>query len=352
MRSLVLTRALSTASLAVERLRALLWPITQSAVAAGIAWYLAHNVLGHAQPFFAPIAAAVCLWVTDVVRAQLAAEMMFGVALGIGVGTVVHSLLGGGPTAIATGVLLALCAAVLVGQGFLLHRPMFVNQATTSTVLVLAFPRDGLGTERLFDALIGGGLAVAFSILLFPRNPIAVLRNARADVVAGVRDLLAQVDDLAGGAARMNRDWTLTAAELLRPQLLRLGEARNVAGQLVRAAPRRWPMRQAVRTADQQAVLLTRLGESVVHLGYAVTIVGNLGEQLDRPVSTAISDLAEAGRALAANKPDLAAAHTTSVRRQSGVPPPSIAITAQALIDALIDSCADDFQQVIGLGWP
>lgn len=353
MRSLLLARAVSIESAAVKRLRSLLWPITQSAVAAGLAWYLAHHVLGHVQPFFAPIAAAVCLWVTDVVRAQLAAELMVGVALGIGLGTGVHNLLGSSPTAIGTAVLLALCVAVLIGRGFLLHQPMFVNQTTTSTVLVLAFPGADLGAERLFDALIGGGLAVGFSILLFPRNPISVLRNARSGVVVLVHDVLTQVDDLVGGSAGMNSGWIPIAAQGLHGQLSRLAEARNVAGQLVRVAPRRWPMRRAVQTADGQAARLTLLAQWVVQLGHTVTIVGDLGEQLDQPVRAAISDLAGAGAALAANKAALATVHTASVRRHSATPPtPGAPITAQALITVVIDRCAEEFQHVIELGSP
>jgi uncharacterized membrane protein YgaE (UPF0421/DUF939 family) len=34
--------------------------------------------------------------------------------------------------------------------------------------------------ERLIDVLIGGGMALVFSMLLFPANPVVVLRNARA----------------------------------------------------------------------------------------------------------------------------------------------------------------------------
>jgi len=38
------------ASEARRRLRAALWPAVQAAVAAGLAWLLAHDALGHAQP--------------------------------------------------------------------------------------------------------------------------------------------------------------------------------------------------------------------------------------------------------------------------------------------------------------
>jgi hypothetical protein len=37
------------------------WSVVQTPAAAGLAWYLAHTLLGHHQPFFAPTAAAVSL---------------------------------------------------------------------------------------------------------------------------------------------------------------------------------------------------------------------------------------------------------------------------------------------------
>jgi hypothetical protein len=41
------------------RMRDYAWPIAQAAVAAGISRFLAHTVLDHPHPLFAPIAAAV-----------------------------------------------------------------------------------------------------------------------------------------------------------------------------------------------------------------------------------------------------------------------------------------------------
>jgi len=43
----------------VARLRSKSWHIGQAALAAGVAWFLAADVLGHPTPFFAPIAAVV-----------------------------------------------------------------------------------------------------------------------------------------------------------------------------------------------------------------------------------------------------------------------------------------------------
>jgi hypothetical protein len=43
------------------RLRLAWWPVVQAALASGLAWYITHDALGHPQPFFAPIAAAISL---------------------------------------------------------------------------------------------------------------------------------------------------------------------------------------------------------------------------------------------------------------------------------------------------
>jgi uncharacterized membrane protein YgaE (UPF0421/DUF939 family) len=37
------------------------WTIVEAPVAAGLAWYIAHTLLGHHDPFFAPCAAALSL---------------------------------------------------------------------------------------------------------------------------------------------------------------------------------------------------------------------------------------------------------------------------------------------------
>ncbi len=61
-------------------------PIPQTVVAAGLSWYLTHAVLGHRQPFFALVAAAVCVSASRVLRGQRAVQMVLGVRLGIGLG--------------------------------------------------------------------------------------------------------------------------------------------------------------------------------------------------------------------------------------------------------------------------
>jgi len=320
-----------------SRLRATVWAILQTALAAGLAWYLTRDVLGHSAPFFAPIAASVCMWSTNVVRAQLALEMVIGVGLGIGLGSGVHSLLGAGPMAMGVVVLISLSTALLIGRGFLLHRPMFVNQTVISAILVLAFPRGGIGTERLFDALIGGGIAAVFSIVLFPKNPLTVLQHARVEVLAAVHDILTQIPTRTGDS-----EWILTVAAALHDRLAHLTEARSTAAQIARICPLRWRLRDTTRAADRQAARLSLLAGSVLHLARLVT---EAGEPLAEPVASAIGELATAASALADDEATPAAAHVESARGHTVLGEPSNA----AVLATAIGACLDELDRVISL---
>jgi hypothetical protein len=182
-----------------KRLREVWFTLVQTSVAAGLAWYLAHDVLDHPQPFFAPIAAAVSLSISNVLRAQRAIQMMIGVTLGIGLGTLVQLALGPGAISLAVAALIALCAAVLIGHGYIGHGMMFANQTVISAILVLALFRSGVGWERIFDALIGGCLAIVFAVVLFPADPLKLLRRARVGVLGVLQGVLTRTADIAAG---------------------------------------------------------------------------------------------------------------------------------------------------------
>lgn len=227
-----------------QRLRTVLWPITQTSVVAGLAWYLTHDVFNHPQAFFAPISAVVCMSATNVLRARRAQQMIVGVALGIVLGAGVHALLGSGPIAMGVVVFIALSVAVLCARGLVAQGLMFINQAAVSAVLVLVFASNGsVVFERLFDALVGGGLAIVFSILLFPPDPVVMLCSARADVLAAVRDILAELVNTVSDPTSAPPDWPMAAADRLHQQLNGLIEVRANAAMVARRAPRRWGVR-------------------------------------------------------------------------------------------------------------
>ena len=89
-----------------------MWSILQAAVAASLAYFVAEVLVGHEQPFFAPIAAIICLSVTFGQRNRRAIELVFGVAVGLMVADLLVLVIGNGTLQIAVVVLLAMAAAV------------------------------------------------------------------------------------------------------------------------------------------------------------------------------------------------------------------------------------------------
>src|SRR6202012_2468013 len=148
---------------------------------------------------FAPIASAVCLSITNVLRAVRAVQMIIGVSLGIWIGALIQKLIGGGVVPIAVVVLIALTVAVLIGQGFIGQGMMFANQTVVSSILVLALFRNGAVTERIDDALIGGSVAIVFAVLLFPANPLTLLHKGRSAVLECLHRVLSSTADAAAG---------------------------------------------------------------------------------------------------------------------------------------------------------
>ena len=71
------------AARAAVRTRSVFWPAVQAAIAAALAWWIAHHLLGHSQPFFAPIAAVLALSTSYTMRSRRALQMLAGVLLGI-----------------------------------------------------------------------------------------------------------------------------------------------------------------------------------------------------------------------------------------------------------------------------
>ena len=91
----------------VERLRLAWRSIFQASVSAALAWLIATKVLGHPQPFFAPVSAIITLGITVGQRGQRAAEVALGVALGIAVADLLVLQIGTGTAQLALVVALA-----------------------------------------------------------------------------------------------------------------------------------------------------------------------------------------------------------------------------------------------------
>src|ERR671914_1042910 len=116
---------------ALGRLRAGIWPVAQTAVAATLAWSAAAVVLGHDRPFVAAIAAVISVGAVAGQTFRRAVEWILGVAVGLTVADLIMLVIGTGP--IQTGVMvgLAMVVALLIRGGI-----MFWTEAGVSAVLV------------------------------------------------------------------------------------------------------------------------------------------------------------------------------------------------------------------------
>jgi hypothetical protein len=231
----------------VGRLRGAAPLIAQSAVAAGIAWYLAQrigeavNSDDPAPPIFAPVAAVVSLGSALGQRLRRTVELVVGVALGGGVGDLLIEWIGTGTAQLTLIVALAMTAAVLLDGGQLL-----VIQAATSSVLVatLVTPDGSLGgLDRFRDTLVGGGVGILVALVLLPLNPLAVARRAVVPVTAGLADALEAVaaalraGDIDAGLA------ALTTMRALDPKVASMVTAVATSEEIARVAPMRWRSR-------------------------------------------------------------------------------------------------------------
>jgi uncharacterized membrane protein YgaE (UPF0421/DUF939 family) len=198
--------------------------------------------------------------------------MVGGVLIGIGVAEVLVALIGTGTVAIGVIAFATLTVAVLGGAGFVGEGMMFANQAVASAILVVALHRAGTGSERAVDALVGGAVAFVLGVLLFPANPLTILRTAERAVL---RTLATAVERAVGPREQLRPgqdDWTLLMGYTVHQRLAALARARATARANVRIAPRRWRLRAVVDAENGRTAWLDLLANAVVGLVRATTM--------------------------------------------------------------------------------
>lgn len=175
----------------LARWRDKLWVVAQCSVAAGLAWFVAHDLLGHDLPFFAPIAAVLCLGTSYGQRLRRVVEVMLGVAIGVFMADVLVAGIGSGAWQLALIVFLSMSLALLLDAGI-----MFVSQAAVQSIVVTVLLPGAEGSFlRWTDALVGGGVAL-LAAMAVPAAPLRRPRE-RASAVAGkIAELLRAAADV------------------------------------------------------------------------------------------------------------------------------------------------------------
>ena len=244
-------RVAGAGSRALRRISADAWPLLQGTAAATAAWLLAKYVFDHPQPFFAPIAALIALNTSVGERGLNALRLLQGVILGIVVGEVTLAALAGGYGSMAVAIFVATALARALGG-----TRIVIAQAAVGAILTVAVADAEAGVERLADALIGAGVALLFSQVLFSPEPVALLRRAEAALLEHMADGLA----LTARALEQDDD------ELAEQAILALRELPDDVTELRRM--RRASARVARRTLvwRSQRELVVRENENADHL--------------------------------------------------------------------------------------
>lgn len=333
----------------LERFRDKRWQLAQCAIAAGVAWFVAHDLLGHDVPVFAPIAAVVSLGTSYAQRLRRVSEVTAGVAIGVFLGDLMVVWLGSGPWQIALIVGLAMTAAVLLDAGTL-----FVNQAAVQALFVAALvPGTGESLLRWTDAVVGGAVALVAATVV-PSAPLRRPREQAAAVLAKVAELLrAAAGVMVDGDVERGLD-LLDDARATDHLVRRLQAAADEGMAVVASSPFRVRHKPGIRRVADVVDPLDRALRSTRVLVRQVAV----GAYRRRPVPPAYAalaeELAEAVDAMVAEMtadrtPDAVRERLLEIGHRTGAVERAEEMTAEVVL-AQVRSVVVDLLMLTGLG--
>lgn len=193
-----------------QRLRQRLLPAIQMGLAAGLAYFIAHEWVGHPQPFFAPISVIIIVGLSGGERISRALDMSLGCVLGVLIGDLLFAPLGAGGWQIALAVTGSLLFASLFSKS-----PLVANQVAIGSILIATIMPPGAavtGVDRTIDAIIGSAVGLAVVALL----PSAPLTTARQEIAKVLKILSSVLDDVSHGIAHQEPAEMAVALEAIR----------------------------------------------------------------------------------------------------------------------------------------
>lgn len=312
----------------VNRVRGALALALQVGVAAGLAWYVSHHLLGHHQPFFAPIAAVVVLAVSVGERMRRAAEIVAGNAVGILLGEALILVIGRGAWQVGLAVLLAVLIAIFAGGS----APL-VTQAASSASLVATLipPQNDYYFSRFVDAVVGGAVGLGVMALLLPLNPLTVVGRAATPMLNSLAEGLA---DTAIALSKKDQAMADAALDRLRDaeaQLRAYNDAINAGREISTVAPLRWRKKLALAQYVESSDYVARaLRNTRVLVRRSLSMLQD-GEPIPPSLSAAIQALSEA---------------VTWLRRELGEGTEPLAARAAAV--RAVRACAEAYQAGLG----
>lgn len=267
---------------AVTRVRAGAWSAGQCGIAAAGAWAFSVDVLGHGRPFFASVAAVVALGLGGAGRLRRTAELAGGVALGVGIGDLLVSLIGQGAWQIGVVVSVALLIAIGVGA-----RGLAVSQAGLQAVFVVALPRvPHSGLHRWQDALVGGAAALLVAGLL-PADPWKQSKRLRCSYLADLASVMRETSQGIRVASGPVTAEALGRGRLLEPSLEQWAEALATGRETTRLSPFRYDRAEFWEETSRLVTGASRATRNLRVMIRRVTVALETGQ----PLPPALPDL-------------------------------------------------------------
>jgi hypothetical protein len=254
--------------------------------------------VGNHQPFFAPIAAVVALNASLGERGRNAVALLLGVVVGIVAGEVTIAAFGGGYASLAVAVFAAMAVARMLGG-----IRIVTAQAAAGAILTVAVANGEAGLQRLVDALIGAGVALLFTQVLFSPQPLALLRRAEAAALADMAEALELTARALEGDDDDDAEEAMNHLRTLRDRLAELARTRAASGRVARrSAIWRSQINPVVRETED-AGRLDLLGGSCLALTRAALAAD---PAFRRELAPSVRELAEGLAALAGRPGDRA----------------------------------------------
>ena len=287
----------------LERLRVLAPAVAQTAGAAAGAWLAATLLIGHQRPFLAPVAAIIALASAYGQRTRRAVEIVVGQATGVLISELVVLALGSGALQIGLVVALAMIAVILLGGG----RLVLVQAATGAVLIATVAVPDHLTLARVLDALVGGGVALLVGLVLFPIDPVRLMRRHRAPLL---EELAAVLDEIRVSLVTGDHDAAaeaLASARDLDGSVARFSEAVGVGIEIGRGSPLRRRTLTTMRRNAAAAAEIDMAVRNVRVLARGAIRAADLDAHLPELMLQAVGDLGDAVRGLGAALDDPAA---------------------------------------------
>ena len=231
----------------IRRVRTMGIYALEAALAAGLAYWVATDIIGHQNAFFAPIAAEISIGINGGKRLRRGLEIVIGAAVGIAIGDLVIAQIGGGPWQIGVVVFVAILLATFVDRG-----PLVPPQAASSAVLVATLlpPGDHGALDRMVDALVGGLIGLLI-LAVVPRSPLREVRREMSGLISKAALVL---DDVADGIEDRDAAVIVDALQTARGTQANVNamiKAMDSGDEMISVSPIYWSARRYAKSMDR-----------------------------------------------------------------------------------------------------